>query len=439
MKQFSVISMMAVVAFSSCASDNADQSFNGGNDDDKVSVVYPAGSIVWGEDTTVVLTDHYVVPKGRSLYIEKGATVLMANAVVKPEIVVLGNLYSMGTEAKPITFTVPDSLKKERFGRPWGGVICGYDSEELFLNYTTIEYCGAQTTAESPSYRNGLFKTNTGEGVPAVHFCNTQGRMVIENCTFHNNAEDHLYITGGQSIVTKNRFIANGYDGGEAVNYKSDCEADIAYNLIYDANTNGFKLSNAGFMYDQSDLNVYNNTLVNSGWRRPKVKGGSIWLETNILVNLCNNLIYDCRWGLKHSTSETEDQASVLTPNFYYASTQKGVDQMQAKEAEGILQGDKDIRSTAPGNQNPLFKKYIQQENVNINVASNEGDVPQAWNNTWDFHLSASSPALHGGTMDVPCHFSIKGLTFVGLAGIQSENTFRSPAPATYFGAFGAR
>ena len=110
-----------------------------------------------------------------------------------------------------------------------------------------IEQVGERTTENSLSFRNQLFKTETGEGVPAVHFCNPDGKMLIQNCVFRNNAEDQIYITGGESIVSNNYFICNGEEGGEAINYKSECKADIAYNLIYDANTNGFKLSNSGF------------------------------------------------------------------------------------------------------------------------------------------------------------------------------------------------
>lgn len=429
--------------FAACSSDDDDN--NGGNngDDDgdnteEPTDKYPSGAIVWSEDTTVILTGHYIVPEGKSLYIEPGATIIADNTDLKPEIVVLGNLYSMGTAEKPVVFTVENSSKSDRFSRNWGGIICGMKSEEVYLSYTTMEYCGAQTTEESESYKHQLFKTETGEGVPALHFCNPDGKLVVDHCTFFNNAEDHMYITGGNSIITYNKFISNGFDGGEAINYKSECLADIAYNLIYDANTNGFKLSNAGFVNMQSHLVCYNNTIVNTGWRRPKVKGGSIWLETGILVELYNNLVYDCRWGLKRSTSEGEDAASVLTPNYYFASTQKGVDQMEADEENGIINGAADIISKTPGDKDPLFVNYTQQANVNINVSSNEGDVPQTWNSNWDFHLQAQSPAIAGGTTNFTRHFK-SGIELKGLDGIFENNVFISPSPAIYFGAYGSK
>lgn len=236
---------------------------------------YPEGAIVWKEDTTIMLTDHFLVEKDRSLYIEPGVTVIADNADKKPEIVVLGNMYCMGTAEKPVTFTVADQYKDDRFSRMWGGIICGYESKEVLLSHAIVEYGGAQTTEESLSFQHKLFKTETGEGVPAFHFCNVEGSFVVTDCVFRNNAEDQIYITGGRSIVANNLFYHNGFDGGEAINYKSGCQADICYNTIYDANTNGFKLSNSGLSatIPASHLVIYNNTVVNSGWRRPSQKG----------------------------------------------------------------------------------------------------------------------------------------------------------------------
>ncbi len=394
---------------------------------------YPAGSIVWKNDTTI--TDHVIIPEGSSLYIEPGVTVTMNDTINRPEIIVLGNLYCYGTESKPIKFTVAEQYRTEakRFNRYWGGIICGYDSEEVLLDHVTIEYCGAQTTEESESFKNGLFKDETGEGVPAFHFCNTEGKFVIQNCTFRNNAEDHIYITGGKSIVMNNKFIANGFDGGEAINYKSGCLADIANNLVYDANSNGFKLSNNGALEPQAHIFVYNNTIVNSGWRRPKIKGGSFWIELNVYAELYNNLVYDCRWGVKRDVTNKEDDRSVITPNYFFASTATGVTQYGANATTGQLVGANDIVSITAGDKNPLFSNFTIQTNVDINAGSTKsGNIPQTYNSAWDFRLSAGSPALTGGTTNFTRHFGTTGITIEGI-------TYKSPAPASYFGAYGAK
>ena len=233
-----------------------------------------------------------------------------------------------------------------------------------------------------------------------------------------------------------NRFICNGYDGGEAINYKSDCLVDVAFNFIYDANTNGFKLSNEGFAYVQTVFNGYNNTMVNCGWRRPGVKGGCIWLEAAIIANLYNNLVYDCRWGLKYDIEDDHDESCVLTPNYYFASTQTGVDQMQADAEEGILNSADDIMSATPGDMDPLFVNFTQQDDININVGGNAAGAPVEFNDSWDFHLSAGSPALTGGVTGFTRHFATEGLVFEGLKD-RGNDTFTSPDPQPFFGAFG--
>lgn len=419
---FAVI--ISVLVFSSCDS----------KDKDIESVkTYPAGSIVWKNDTTI--TNHVIIPKGTSLYIEPGVTVTLNDTIVRPEIVVLGNIYCYGTAAKPITFTVAEAYRKEsmRFNRYWGGIICGYESAEAVLQYTTIEYGGAQTTEESASFQNQLFKTDTGEGVPAFHFCNTAGSFVIENSTFRNNAEDQIYITGGKSIVANNQFIANGFDGGEAINYKSGCTADVAYNVIYDANTNGFKLSNNGGLDPQAHIVVYNNSILNSGWRRPKIKGGSIWLELNVYAELYNNMVYDCRWATKHDATNVEDARSIITPNYYFASTQDGVTQYKFDESKGQLTGASDVVSASAGDKNPNFINYTIQSSVDINAGTTKsGNIPQTFNSSWDFHLKAGSPASTGGKTNFTRHYGTTGLTIDG-------KEYNSPAPAVHFGAFGVK
>lgn len=404
-------------------------------DDNTDTRIYPTGSIVWRQDTTIVLDTTYILPQGKSLYIEPGVTVIMNDTTVRPEFIVLGNIYCEGTDAKPITFTVAKQYRDyaHRYKGYWGGIICGYDSEEALLDHVIIEYGGAQTTEKSISYQLGLYKTDSGESVPGFFFCNTNGSFVLENCTFRYNAEDQVYVVGGNSIVAHNTFISPGDDGGDCINYKSGCTADVCYNLIYNGYSTGLKLSNNGGVSPQTHIFCYNNTLVNTGWRRTSVKGGSIWMEKNVYAELYNNLIYDCRFALKHDVGSPEDSRSVYTPNFYFASTATGVTQYGADAVAGQLVGENDIVSTTPGQYDPLFVNFTRQTSMDINCGTTQsGLVPQSWNDSWDFHLSSTSPALTGGTTGFTRHF--------GKAGIEIDGTeYTSPEPNTYFGAFGQK
>ena len=455
---FACMLMMAAAAmFSiSCENDNinpydyTNHSGNGSNENQgsndvlKTDVAeYPVGSLVWSKDTT--LSESVEIPVGTSLYIEPGVTVTCKSEVQVPvEIVVLGNLYCMGTAEKPVTFT--SDTKKPA---DWGGIICGYNSEEVVLNHVEVAYAGATPTESSASFQNKLFKTTIDGGVPAFHFCNVNGKFVMANCFFHDNYNDQTYFTGGNGVIINNIFAdsGNAADGGEAINVKAGCKLDIANNIIYNACTNAFKLSNAGNSetIPLTEMTVYNNTIVDCGWRRAKnKKGGSVWVEKAAKPIFVNNLIYDSRYGLKQPKQDGADmEHSRLTPNYYFASTDKGVEQM-AKGASLSIWYDTDIKSSVAGQLNPLFKNFKQSDKMNINceIDLQEKGAPLAFDKTWNFEYQDNSPALSGGVTDFSTLFP-NGLPFFGLKKVNFLDTkndmnyyFSAPLPRARFGAW---
>lgn len=445
---------VAAIATTSCENDNINPyDYTGTNDTIYINTTegvetslatYPAGSIVWTKDTT--LQESFKVPENTSLYIEPGVTVTCkSDAKVPVELVVLGNLYCMGTEEEPVTFT---SDTKEP--ADWGGIICGYNSEEVVLNHVDIAYAGATPTESSISFQNKLYKTTIDGGVPAFHFCNTDGKFAIANCYFHDNYNDQTYFTGGNAVIYNNIFAdsGNAADGGEAINIKAGCQMDVAYNLIYNACTNAFKLSNSGTSETilSSDYRIYNNTIVDCGWRRSKnKKGGCIWMEKGSYGILVNNLIYDCRYGLKQPKKDGADlDNSTITPNWYFASTDAGVEQM-GKDADLIIYLETDIHSSVAGENNPLFKNFEQNPLMDINCEIDDTDqgAPLAFSTDWDFHLQSSSTALTGGMVSLNRIFP-SGIPFYGLKKViftddadDQNYYFTCPQVSSFFGAFG--
>ena len=455
---FACMLMMAAAAMfsTSCENDNInpyDYTNHGGNGSNenqgsnevlKTDVAeYPVGSLVWSKDTT--LSESVEIPVGTSLYIEPGVTVTCKSEVQVPvEIVVLGNLYCMGTAEKPVTFT--SDTKKPA---DWGGIICGYNSEEVVLNHVEVANAGATPTESSASFQNKLFKTTIDGGVPAFHFCNVNGKFVMANCFFHDNYNDQTYFTGGNGVIINNIFAdsGNAAAGGETINVKAGCKLDVANNIIYNACTNAFKLSNAGNSetIPLTEMTVYNNTIVDCGWRRAKnKKGGSVWVEKAAKPIFVNNLIYDSRYGLKQPKQDGADmEHSRLTPNYYFASTDKGVEQM-AKGASLSIWYDTDIKSSVAGQLNPLFKNFKQSDKMNINceIDLQEKGAPLAFDKTWNFEYQAGSPALSGGVTDFSPLFP-NGLPFFGLKKVNFLDTkndmnyyFSAPLPRARFGAW---
>ena len=455
---FACMLMMAAAAMfsTSCENDNInpyDYTNNGGNGSNENQgsnevlktdlAEYPVGSLVWSKDTT--LSESVEIPVGTSLYIEPGVTVTCKSEVQVPvEIVVLGNLYCMGTAEKTVTFT--SDTKKPA---DWGGIICGYNSEEVVLNHVEVAYACATPTESSASFQNKLFKTTIDGGVPAFHFCNVNGKFVMANCFFHDNYNDQTYFTGGNGVIINNIFAdsGNAADGGEAINVKAGCKLDVANNIIYNACTNAFKLSNAGNSetIPLTEMTVYNNTIVDCGWRRAKnKKGGSVWVEKAAKPIFVNNLIYDSRYGLKQPKQDGADmEHSRLTPNYYFASTETGVEQM-AKDANLGIWYDTDIKSSVAGQLNPLFKNFKQSDKMNINceIDLQEKGAPLAFDNTWNFEYQDNSPALSGGVTDFSPLFP-NGLPFFGLKKVNFLDTkndmnyyFSAPLPRVRFGAW---
>ena len=433
--------MAAAASFStSCENDNInpyDTSIVGGQGNygtvTTAVATYPVGSIVWKNDTT--LEESMEVPVGASLYIEPGVTVTCKSSVQVPvEIVVLGNLYCMGTAEKPVVIT--SDTKKPA---DWGGIICGYNSAEVVLNHVEVAYAGATPTESSASFQNMLFKTTIDGGVPAFHFCNVDGKFVMNNCFFHDNYNDQTYFTGGQGVIINNIFAdsGNAADGGEAINVKAGCKLDIANNIIYNACTNAFKLSNAGNseQIPLTQLNAYNNTMVNCGWRRAKnKKGGSVWIEKSIAPTFVNNLVYDCRYGLRQPNKDGADlKNSRVAPNYYYATTDTGVKQMAKGANKYDIWNTNDIKSAVAREFNPLFNNFKQSENMNINCEMDgvENGAPLPYDKAWDFNFQPSSPACSGGVTDVTRIFP-KGIVFLGLKNLMKskyEESYRFTAP----------
>lgn len=375
---------------------------------------------VWSKGTTHEIKGDVIIPAGKSLTIEEGVTVLMDTAA-KPEFIVNGNLYSLGTPENPIRFTVADQYKTaaNKFGKMWGGILAAPSCEELVLDNTILEYGGSTTSDASTSVKLGLYKAVAGENLPALWYSNVNGRLVVENCIVRNFQEDCSYIEGGKIIFANNQFYTTGVTGGEAMNFKSGCLADVSGNLVYATNTNALKLSNSGDRTPQAYIVAYNNTFINTGWRRPTAKGGSVWVESNVHADLYNNLFVNTRFGIKRDPKDVEDSRSKFSNNWYYGFDQLTVDHFQPG-ANDIVAGQHDVISKVAGANDPKFVNYP------LNTPGSNAD----FNPDWDFHLQGNSPALDKGITDFFRHHK---------AGITMANgvTYLSPEPSSYVGAYG--
>lgn len=405
----------------------------------------------WKSGTEIKLDRHLVIPEGESLTIEPGVKVIVSTAGVgvnhtPVEIIVKGNLYVLGTEHQPVLFTVEESQRTaaNTFAGLWGGIVATESCREMVIDHAVIEYTGGQVIEGSPSATAGIY-TAGDDAYPQITTTNINGKYVITNSTIRNGRSDGIYLMGGSAIIASNTFAANGYSGAEAVNIKAGVKADIAGNIMFSPNTNGLKLSSSGQSETrgQAVANAYNNTIINAGWRRDGEKGGCIYVEKNCLANVVNNLMVNCKFRTMtpnyknpNASDAGFDDKSVIDYNMYVSGTQKSTivypeESNVAYAYEGYNYTHKSynpaidthsVIATAENLVNPQFS------NFDINAV---GLTDYAYDSSWDFHLTAGSPALSGTSATLtPCFAD--GLVING-------KSYQSPALKSHFGAFGTK
>jgi hypothetical protein len=262
---------------------------------------------------------------------------------------------------------------------------------------------------------------------------------------------------GGQGIIANNTFIAIGQTGGEAINMKAGCKVDAAFNLIFSPNTNGLKLSSSGqddaAGRGQALIRAFNNTIINSGWRRNGIKGGSAYIEKGALVSVFNNLWVNCKF-------------MAMTPKFDQPSPSNGADNNSVIDYNFYASGSQ--LSTLAQDNPATLTSYLGYVSVQANywhdgrnstpkvdfhslVSASAGDVAKdpkfvnygfntvalnsfTFDNNWNFKVQAGSPVLTGAystfTGSYAPYFATTGLTVNGVE-------YKTPVPAARFGAFG--
>lgn len=448
------------VSLAACGDDENDP--NPDPDPEPVVEENVSGNVsgTWEKNSIINVSGHITVPEGESLTIEEGVTVVFSSNGVGAshtpiEFVVDGDLYCLGTEENPVTLTVAENERtpENAFEGLWGGIIATDKCEEILLDHTIIEYTGGLVGQDSPSAVKGIYTPGDDMG-PQLTTNNINGKYVVTNSILRYGASDAIYMMGGNGIIMNNIFSGNGADGGEAVNVKAGCKVDVAGNVMYSPNTNGLKLSSSGQNDEggrsQALIRAYNNTIINAGWRRDGVKGGGIYVEKNALVSVFNNLLVNCKfkamtpsWNIPNDPEEGYADASIIDYNFYTSgASESTLDQDIANgtttsflgytsENEDYNPAAVDLHSVVSASAgdkatNPMF--------VNFPYMNNPLDA-YVYDNEWDFHVAANSPVLSnaysGNEANMQPYFAASGLTVNG-------QTYTSPMPQAWFGAFGA-
>jgi len=241
---------------------------------------------------------------------------------------VKGSFFALGTKDEPILITYPGITKTDQYGAnpntdpalqgKWTGIIGAPTAKYMVLKWTRVEFGGAAISAAMKTF-------TSGSSPYPLYFANPNGIFVLEDSWIYGSVDDPWRINGGKISVMRNTFEKCGYTGGEAMNAKAGTIGDFAYNLIVGMATNGPKLSNINVTIGApgSNVRMYNNTIINCGYRRAAAgRGGSINFEEGAGGMAYNNLIVNCKFGLRIVNNPIADTANIRYGyNWYYADS----------------------------------------------------------------------------------------------------------------------
>ncbi len=385
-------------------------------------------------DSVYNVVGDVIINKGDTLYIQPGAKVYFDNTKGVFNFFVHGNLLSVGTAAKPIYFTVKNQIKNDvqsqdpatdpAYQGLWGGILGDSTTKFMIIKYTHIEYSGGKiNVAQTPGTKNGAY-------APAIKFFNLNGVLDVEDSWFYGCIDGgaSISITNGKFNVMRNIFEKGGIYGTECFEGGNGCAGNIAYNLMMGPCTNGIKMSNKG-TYFNDDVSVYNNTILNGGTRRYDYggvgnqggRGGSISFEAAAKGQVYNNMMVNCRIGLRivgtgnyqgnslaiadtahmyYGNNYSYADSTVFTNNFYpqgFLTKPQPTDIPSPSTflPAGYKLGDIYNGTPLIGKNNPLFVNYPLPINLSAGAYATIDHL--AFIKGYDFHLQPSSPAKGKG------------------------------------------
>jgi len=372
------------------------------------------GTMLSGKTYTIAST--VTIPKGDTLLLQPGVTVKV-NAGAS--ITVQGTFISRGTQDS-VNVITPSTLVKQdnpntsatsdpAFAGTWLGINCDTTCALFVMKYTHLEGGGETVTTPPVS---GL---SAGSPSYVLFFQNIKGIFDLEDSWIYGTTDDAVRITSGTVNIMRNTFEKTGQFDGEALNVKSGTVGNIGYNLFIGAATNGTKISNAGATAIECNINLYNNTYVDCGYRQstPAGHGGSIDIEKGARGNLFNNLIVNCRVGLRlygNPIASAPDTVNTKYGNTFFYGDSLSVANMFYPVGDITHPQSTDIPNPSylPVGYS-LGAVYTAPASIIGSASGNSGlfrnfPLPNyhyqeyTYATGYDFHLAASSPAIGKGT-----------------------------------------
>jgi len=248
------------------------------------------------QDSVYYLTGNVAVAKGDTLAVQPGATIY---ATGNFQFQVSGTLLSLGTEAEPVTFTSQDASRFTDFAAGkgighWGGFVFDSTAVYVYVKYTHINFTGGPDSSGSAQASFDVEGSQTFNGGAYI---------VLEDCWLYGGLDDGIHLAGNITASIKRNVLQRlGHDDGETMNIKKGVKGDIAYNYIWSAANNAIKLETGSVLFPQTSMNIFNNTIVDGGFRKRGEATNSILIDKWTRANIYNNILVGNRAGINITT-----------------------------------------------------------------------------------------------------------------------------------------
>jgi hypothetical protein len=336
------------------------------------------GTLLAGQ--TYTMNHSVFVKKGDTLLAQAGANIIVKN---NSQFQIQGVLRVLGTQQAPVRFNSDKGTPGS-----WAGFACD-SAQSVTLKWADVKNTGGQSAKGGTTTAIKVTKN-----IP----------VDIEDSWFANGQDDGLALYNGQLTILRNTIYSSGSTDGEGINIKGGATGIVAYNVVYSQAGTGIKLETAATVTTtETNIEVYNNTLVSNGWRRGSAEPGrGISVGASAYGHLYNNIIVNCYHGLEIFT-DADIKKTTYGNNLFYASTNGIIDttlnsntfldikaNFYPTTGVGVSQAS-DIISKAVGDKDPKFVNYDGIP-LKVNGAANNND----------FHLQTGSAAIGVGVTVIP-------------------------------------
>ena len=377
---------------------------------------------------TYYFSSPITVNSGDTLVMQSGVKLLAKSPSAM--LIVNGVFISLGTKNAPNWITGeqadldPSTYKQTTYldpnadnglkldGKMWGGIQCSKTCTLLDIKWTHLDFAGG-TVDQGSDLTNGFYAA--GDALFVTLFQNPQGIYILEDSWIYGSTTDACRIKGGSVHIMRNTVEKLAYNDGDAFNVKGGTIGDMAYNLIIGTAKGGTKASNKGQATGapQTNINMYNNTYLNGGWRSlDPDRGANVDYEEGAKGKAFNNIIVNCKTGLRFLENPAADTTnSDYGNNLSYGDSVKVTNQFMATTHAGKL-NTTDIPSPATyytaykGTHWFIIAAYdgtslVSQNNpkfVNYPLPiAGQALRNITWAGGFDFHLASGSPAIGKG------------------------------------------